>query len=267
MSTWKLAQGTGASWTVPIVDEDNGALSYVGSETLSGSVWPGGTRLALATLTPTWLDPEEGTTTVTISESVTADLLPAVYSVRCTITDASGTREYYVGRLEIIASPGTSEAPPSYITDLDLRDFAAWIDDLQAESDQTGFARQCSRARAWLDEILIGRYKPGSGGQLGDPGYGSWDAGSSVPSQWLRDQLADDRLMVRDITKEICAKRALGYICKAQLGRNNDHPYQDLAKCFLAESEELVKIYRAELDLDDDGQADLFIDCGASSLR
>jgi hypothetical protein len=271
MATWILAQGSGDSWTVPILDASGNAITYTGLETLSGDIWPGGTRASLVTLTPTWLDPAAGTTTVSITGTNTTSLSVATYIVRATVDDGNGPKTYYRGSLKILASPGSSAAPATYISDDDLRDYAPWIDALQADSDQTGFGTQCGKARSWLDEILITRWKYISfAPQLGTPGWGTWSlygGRDPMPSKWLRDQLAANLLMVRDLTKEVVAKRALYYICKAQLGRNGDHAYQDLARGFAFEANELVKTYRAEIDLNGDGYADVYINCGASNLR
>jgi hypothetical protein len=267
MSTWTLSQGAGGSWSVPIVDAAGAAIAYVGTEALSGDLWPGGTRASLVTLTPTWLNPSVGTTALAIGAASTAGLAPAIYSIRLKVVD----RTYYLGKLQILASPGTAVAPPTYTDDDDLRTYAPWIDALQADGEQAGFALQCGQARTWLDSILVSRWRPTGGLTLGDPGYGSFlnfgGEFNDTPSKWLKDQLAANKLIVTDQTKEIVAKRALYYICKAQLGRNGDHSYQDLARGFQRESEEMLKTYRGEIDLDGSGWASFVINCGASSLR
>lgn len=265
MATWELCQGSGGSWEVPIQDANGAAIECTGSEVLSGNIWPGGTRASLVALTPTFLDPAEGTTTVSIPAASTTSLTPATYSVRLKIDDAT----YYLGQLRILASPGSTVEPPSYTDDDDLRTYAPWIDALQPEGGQAEFSLQCAQARSWLDGILLSRWKPAGGLSLGDPGYNAFvfEGSRDGPSKWLKDQLAADKLIVTDLTKEICAKRALYLICKPQLGRNGDHSYQDLARSFRAESEELLKTYRAEVDLDGSGYAGIVINCGATNLR
>lgn len=92
-----------------------------------------------------------------------------------------------------------------------------------------------------------------------------------VPSQWLRDQLDAGSLLVRDQTREITAKRAIYLIGMPRLARL-EKAEQELARAYGREAEQLVKLYRAEIDLPDqhgrrDGLADIVINCGATSLR
>jgi hypothetical protein len=271
MATWPLQQGSGDTWTVPIVDTNGVAIAYAGTEALAAKVWPGGTRAALLTLVPAWSSAPAGLTTLTITAAQSASLTPATYQVQCSVADASGTHTYYLGQLQVLPAPGTAVAAPSYCSIDDLREYAAWIDDLQSGTDQAGFAVQVGRARSWLDEILVSRWKYlGFAPQLGTPGWGAWSlygGRDPMPSKWLRDQLANNLLMVTDTTREVTAKKALSYICRAQLGKNGDHSYQDLARGFAFEANELVKTYRAEIDLNGDGFADVYINCGATNLR
>lgn len=267
---WTLDQGSGDSWTVPIVDEDGAALVYTGNEPLTGKVWPGGERASVITLTPTWLTPASGLTTVAIPGSATS-ITPARYRVVTTVYDAGGAHDYYRGWLEILADPGSEVVTPSYCTISDLRDQAAWIDDLQAESDQAGFAKQLGKARKWLDDLIVSRFKYENALLTpGQPGYGAYSMFGRFdmpPSKWLRDQLDANLLMVREQTVELCALRALWLICSGQIGREADSPYQSLARSFLRRADNLVKTYRAEIDLDGDGYPEITINCGQSSLR
>jgi hypothetical protein len=94
------------------------------------------------------------------------------------------------------------------------------------------------------------------------------DAG---PSKWLRDMLALDALIVRDQTREIAARLSTWYFCSPQLSRLDEEEVELARRC-RREAEELLKIYRAEIDLPDqagrrDGYADIVINCGATSLR
>jgi hypothetical protein len=285
MATWQLDQGSGDTWTVPTTDSDGNAVAYSGFEVLSGKLWPGGGLAPAYSFTPTWgtaaypgtAGAALGLTSVTIPGSVTATLAAQTYRVVCTVTDSGGAHDYYRGYLQILADPAAVAAPPVYCSIDDLRDHAAWIDDLQAESDLAGFARQRGSARAWLDAIILARYAGSGGGgsagmQLGNPGSGAWSLGSGGGggegvSKYLRDQLALDLLIVTDQVREITAKRALHYICRGQVGRGDERPYEALARSFARDAEEAVKTYRAEVDLGGDGYADIIVNCGATSLR
>jgi hypothetical protein len=271
VARWQLDQGSGDSWDVPAVDSNGDPIAYTGAELLSAKIWPGGLRAGLITLTPTWKTPASGITNLVITGVQTATLVPAIYRVVCTLTDAGGAHDYYRGDLEIFADPGTELVAPAYCTVADLRDHAAWIDDLQAESDQAGFARQLGKARKWLDDLIVNRYKyDNSLLAPGQPGYGAYSifgAYDVPPSKWLRDQLNANLLIVREQTIELCALRTLWLICSAQIGREAESPYQKLARGFLMRSENLAKTYRAEFDLDGDGFAEITVNLGQTSLR
>ena len=93
----------------------------------------------------------------------------------------------------------------------------------------------------------------------------------TYPSQWLRDMLALNTLIVRDQTKEITARLSTWYVCSPQLSRLEEEEVKLARECRW-EAEELLRIYRAEIDLPDqtgrrDGYADIVINCGATSLR
>jgi hypothetical protein len=91
-----------------------------------------------------------------------------------------------------------------------------------------------------------------------------WDP---IPSKWLRDQLALNTLIVTGDTIEIVAKKALAYLCADQVGQDGTNPYQELGRTFARDAHNLLKTYRAEVDLDGDGNADLVVPCGATNLR
>jgi hypothetical protein len=272
VARWQLDQGSGDSWDVPAVDSNGDPIAYTGAELLSAKIWPGGLRAGLITLTPTWKTPASGITNLVITGVQTATLVPAIYRVVCTLTDAGGAHDYYRGDLEIFADPGTEIVAPAYCTVADLRDHAAWIDDLQAESDQAGFARQLGKARKWLDDLIVNRFKVQSSGALlpGQPGYGAYSLGMGddmPPSKWLRDQLDANLLIVRESTVELCALRALWLICSAQVGRDPDGPYQKLARGFLLRADNLAKTYRAEIDPDGSGYPSITVNLGQTNLR
>jgi hypothetical protein len=168
--------------------------------------------------------------------------------------------------------PGTQPATPVYTTFADLLDHAPWVGDLQAEESATWFLRQQGMAREWLDEIIIQRYGVGdTAPMIGSPGFMNWSmfVGSVdfAPSKYLRDMLALNTLIVQPKTREIVACRALFYITRPQIGSIGDMPYRTLAQDFARRASSMVQTYRAEIDLNADGWADIIVRCGSTNLR
>lgn len=274
MDTWQVTQGIDAAWQITLRDEDDAPVTtYTGHEPIVGTIRPGRSVAPVATLAPTWADAARGLVDVPIPASATAPLAAGLYLVQVKLAD--GGADFFEGLLEVAYGPGQDALPPAYCSFDDLLDYASWIEKLQTPKDLTGFARQRGRARSWLDDILVGLWKPqGAAPQAGQPGFGAWlttGGRDPAPGTWLRDQLAAGGLIVRDQVREITAKRAIYLIGMPQLARL-EQSEQTLARAYGREAEQLVKLYRAEIDLPDasghrDGFADIIVNCGATSLR
>lgn len=285
MGRWQITKGSSVPFNAPVVDTNNNPITLQGTETLAGIVWPGGDQPRSFALTPVFDSLPGNNTITTVSASDVAALDSATYFVSLTIDFGAGLgpQEYYRGTLEVQADAASATAPPVYCTIDDLRLYAEWIDDLQSVHTETGFLQQRGQARKWLDEIIVANYKYLNFNlQLGQAGFGSLAMmvgnRDPIPSKWLRDQLANDvvitngvysgtGLIVRESTVEIVAKRALYLICSAQLGRQGDTSYQDMARRFQRESESMVMCYRPEIYPTSNGYAGLMVNCGGTNLR
>jgi len=256
MDTWQVTPGIDAQWTLTVTGEDSNPITtYLGSEALTGSIRPGRAVAPVATLAPTWKDAANGLVSVPVPGSATAGLAAGSYLVTVGLADASA--DVFEGILEVGYAAGTDTLPPVYCSYDDLLDYVDWIGKLWTPKDLTGFARQRGRARSYLEDLLVSLLM--GGGQ--DP----------YPSKWLRDQFANNSLIVRDQTKEITARLSTWYVCSPQLSRLEEEEVK-LARACRREAEQLLKLYRAEIDLPDqsghrDGYADIVINCGATSLR
>jgi hypothetical protein len=274
MDTWQVTPGIDARWTLTITGEDSDPITtYLGSEALTGSIRPGRAVAPVATLAPTWKDAARGLVSVPVPGAATAGLAAGSYLVTVGLADASA--DVFEGILEVGYAAGTDALPPVYCSYDDLLDYADWIGKLWTPKDLTGFARQRGRARSYLDDTLVALWKGDtSAPAIGRPGLGGWLMGGGQdagPSKWLRDMLALDALIVRDQTREITARLSTWYVCSPQLSRLDEEEVELARRC-RREAEELLKTYRAEIDLPDqagrrDGYADIVINCGATSLR
>ena len=229
MDTWQVTPGTGAQWTITVTGEDSNPITtYLGSEVLTGSIRPGRAVAPVATLAPTWKDAAHGLVSVPVPGLATAALAAGSYLVSVGLADSSA--DFFEGLLEVGYAPGADTLPPTYCGPDDVLDYCAWIGKLWTPRDLTGFARQRGRARSYLDDLLVSLWKwDATAPSVGQPGFGSWLMGGGqdpYPSKWLRDQLANNSLIVRDQTKEITAKLAIWYVCSPQLARMEEEEIQ-----------------------------------------
>jgi hypothetical protein len=281
MAIWQIGRGGSIREQVTIRDGDGDPITtYAGTETLAAKVWPGQNLPALCTPTVEWDDPSEGTILVTIDADDSADLETGLYFVRVTLTDGDGaTFEIYRGHLDVASSPDESEdaetpSLPVYCSFHDLLMYASWIEDLQKQDPDAGlagFLRERARARAWLDEIIVNRWKLSNQSlTIGQPGWmpqNIFGGQDTIPNKWLKDRLADGKLVVTERVKEIVCKKAISYICEPQIGGRGDMPYSLLAARFARAAESMLTGLRAEIDLSDTGWASIVVNLGASSLR
>jgi hypothetical protein len=259
MQTLSLRKGTTGTWTVTIANEGGPVTTYTSGATLQAIIWSGDDQAALATLTPTWLDPSAGTITLTIGASDIASLSPQIYTLSLTITASGVTREGFRCWLSIDAAPGSATAPLVFCTYDDMLRFASWLDTLQNESDTAGFQEQRARATQWVIEQAMARardmledqYKRHAPLPLNTtPQWvqptGGVDLGyrrGVMTSYWQPDILADmttwrawlndtSMIVVDSRLVEITAKRAISFACAQQLGAIQQTSYQTLAVQF-----------------------------------
>jgi hypothetical protein len=276
MDTWSIVQGYADDWIVTVRDEtDAPVMTYTGSEPLKATVGPGRSYPATLTLAPTWRSAAAGTITVPITAAQSATLAAGQYLVTVGLADAS--RAFYEGFLAVEFGVGTDVIPQTYCTYVDMLNLVEWIGKLQTSRQVTGFAPERGRARDWLDNILINRFNyQNMSPTIGQPGFLAMSmfpaAVNTPPSLWLRQQLNAGALVVRNEVIEITARKAISYVCEAQLARLEEQEVE-LGKRFGRIAEQMVRCLRAELTLNVfnpdnlDTWPSITIDCGTASLR
>jgi hypothetical protein len=275
MSKQTLPLAIGTSWDFALPAEfPVGTVppTFSGGDAIASTVSMGLGEPVILQPATAWDVPASATFTISFNNADTAAMKPGIYQLQTKATHGGRTFLLLNARLELQSVPGTGMEIPVYTAYSDLEDLAPWVGDLHADEDETWFLRQQGMAREWLDEILISRYAIGdTAPMIGSPGFGLWSmfaaAVDFAPSKWLRDQIKANTLIVQPKTIELVACRALFYICQPQLGKQGDVPYRDLARQFAKRASDLVKTYRAEIDLNNDGYADIIISCGSTSLR
>jgi hypothetical protein len=262
---------------------------FLSSDVLAATVWAGEDQAPLLTLVPTWVDVAAAIYQISLTNAQTAGLTVGTYRLQVTFTRSGRSGSIGNCRLEIQSAAGTAAAGATYATGEQLLMFAPWIQDNLDDNDETNYLAQRVRARSWIDDIFVGRFKPGGVWQLGDAGSTAYFCSFGIdqgPQKWLWDILAANTgkvpsvgppipgtiysgtaLICRDQVVEIVSKRALYYILSHQISKDGKNPYQRLARQFRAEADGLLKVLRAEIDLSGDGYGDFNINCGATSLR
>jgi hypothetical protein len=263
---------------------------FNGSESLVGSLWRGDETSTVVTPSVSWSDVTIGTTLTSFVNSDTANLSLGTYRYQITATRGGRTFPVVECNLRLSATPGTQTIPMAFTVLDDLLRYAPWIEDLQAERQVTGFMEEQYRATEDLIQILVRLWKNSSGMSptLGQSGWNAASLGyaNDLPSKWLRDQITPapvdgqhpansgnpgiySALIVRELTKEYCAKMAISYICAAQMGRTSERNFQGLASYFRRDADSLLKTYTAEIDLSipQTGWASITVNCGGGSLR
>lgn len=265
-----VAVGEDAGWEVDAYNASGDAVAFSGSDALFAIANQGENTAAVLNPTATWIDPDAGRIQVTVTGASTANVAPGIYSLIVRVQPANTTTLFrvFAGWLELLYAPGSSAAPPTYCSYQDLLDYAGpWLTKLLVDQGLSGFLRQCGRARSWLDDLIVDRYRPSL--YRADLRTYGWAGFANLESQStiILGYLAANDLMVKDRTREIVAHKAIGYICDQQISGAKDDPYVARAFFHHLRAEELVKSYRAEIDINGDGFPDLAFNLGVHSFR
>lgn len=257
---------------------DTNPSPFLSGDTLAANIWAGQDQPSLLSIAPTWVDVAAATYLVSLSNAQTVGLDAGIYRIRVTATRAGRSALLLDGRLEILQAAGTANPIPVYGTLQDMLLYCSWIQDLQADQDDAGFLTQRGRARSWVDDALVDRFKFRSmSPQFGDPGTFPYFMGlpiDTLPTKYLRDILAANTgvggstaLIVTPTVKEAVSRMAIHYVLADQLSKNPELPYARLASHMAAAAGSCLRSLRAEIDLNGDGLGDYIVNMSTTDLR
>lgn len=260
-------------------DPDANPSPFLSSDALTATVWPGGNLPASFAPAVTWLDPTVGTFQVTVAAAQTTSLKLGLYRYQAFATRSGRTAPIDNARFAVTQTPGSGTENLAFTTLADLLLYAPWIEDLQADSDEAGFESQQVRATQHLIDVLVEVWQNSGGLTIGQPGFQPMAvSGFGVPrSYYLREILTPlpplstppanmpDRvtwgtpanfvdptlstaLLLYPEVKEVCAKWAISYACKAQIGRDGGDYYAKLGGYFADEADGLY--FRQSFQID-----------------
>lgn len=134
---------------------------YTGAETLSLSLWTGDAiaPIGLSGSLASWLSATDGTFTVKLDDTDTADLVAGVYRLEVTLTTGDEPYTCFEALVRVRATAGAGVALATYCTFDEVVTFAPWIADLitQNPSIQSDLGEQRGAARRWLNRQLLSR--------------------------------------------------------------------------------------------------------------
>jgi hypothetical protein len=269
----RLEAGTSADFVfqVMLADGTEAIGVFLGTDTLTGKVWPGGDHPTTFAPTVTWFDADAGKPKITFNNADTATVTPGLYSLQAYAERAGRTTRLLPegSTLEILPTAGVGPIRPSYIDVDDLKAVAGWIVDLQSPDSHTSFDEQCADARDWVDELVLRNYRGGHVSLLGMHGLAldSWFTGgsrrTSLGNRAIKDWLTQNKLLVTPRVKQICAYYAIHRICEGMLSRGNQ--YLGLSAKFRFEAETLLASTTFELDVNGDGYGEIPINMSAAN--
>jgi len=273
----EIVQGTARDFPFQVTNPDGTIPTgiFTSTDVLTASVWAGSNEVPLLTPTASWISATNAQYQVTLQDTDSSSLPYGIYYIQAYATRViSGvTRTTALlprgSSLEIIAAPLATVPRPTYISIVDLRKIAPWIDDLQVPDSHEGFDDPCADSRDWLDELVLRNYRGGNVSLLGFHGMAldAWYTGggrrTSLSNRWLLGCLAANQLLVTPRVRNVCAYYALSRICESMITKGG--MYAMLAARYRLEAESLVASTTLEIDVNADGFGEIAINMSSTN--
>lgn len=267
-----LPINTDGSWeidgqSVDSLGNSTAATGALVSDGLEARVWQGDQTTSIFTPNTAWIDAPNFKLSLSITAAMTASLAPGIWPLEVAWLPGSQRVPVWGGWLELTDAPGSAAIPPTYSTYQHAIQYGGtWLKALILEQGLGDMLWCLARARTWLDEIIIGhvRRRVGRRDLLLDP---SILAPTEAPNATIQGYLDSNFLLIRPRTIEICSHKAISLLCEKQFSGEKDDPYLARAVYHQRRASDLIKTYRAEIDVNADGLADLVFHLGYFSIR
>ncbi len=262
----ELVQGTSRDFPFQITNPDGSIPTgiFLAGDILTASVWAGlnESSLVVFATAPSWISATNAQYQITFQNADSSSLAIGTYYLQAYATRA-GTPSRTTALLprgtsiDIIAAAETAVPRPTYISVVNLRGIAPWIDDLQVPDSTSGFDDACADSRDWLDEMVLRNYRGGNVSLLGYHGFAldAWYTGggrrTSLANRWLYAALAANQLLVKPRIIQVCSYYALSRICESMITKGG--MYAMLAARYRLEAESLLASTTVEIDVNGDG--------------
>jgi len=278
-----LTWGSSGDWVLQIINRDGSkptAGQFLSTDTITSAWWQGQNYAALFAPTVSWFSADNGQVNFNVSNSQCATLEQSgEYLFNVTVARDGVSSVVFEGAITILPAPGTGPSTTSYwgtttvvpyCKYADVLAVAPWVARVQStDFDQEGFLTQRLQTRQWYDQVLLNNYRGAFVGLFETHstmafafGYAGWRR-SLGPSPSLITYLANNYLLVKPYVVNANAHWAASLIGLNQIGRDNSLVsygafHRDQAERFAIAS-------TAEVDLNNDGVGELFINVGTTN--
>lgn len=239
---------------------------------LSCQIWPGDDQphVCVKGLEASWEDAPEGKYSIRIPP-LDSTLDTAIYSLRVLMSGENDTKEIYRGKIRVVDAPGCyPDKLKTYCSYRDLLDKAPWIDTLQTDMDRSGFMRQRSAAKSWIDLAIIKRAKILDNSWHDSTNYIHFGA---VPpnfaySSFVAKLISQGKIMVDETIKSIAAAYTVHLICETQFTPSGSFgPYLEISRRMYGTAAHQLETSIIHFDNDGDGYSDIQVEIGRVSGR
>jgi hypothetical protein len=195
-----VVQGSQTNFVVAAVNRDGTApTGFIGTDTLTSSVWGGQNQAALFSPAVSWTDFAIGEVALSFTGANTSSLdYAGTYHGNVSATRSGITSVILDFLVRILPSPGTgTQTTVPYCTYNDMLEHAPWLTMIQDDNvDVEGYYTKRIEAKTWFDWLIVRSWRGTSTALFGDPGRsasqwsGSFAGRTPLPSQWLINQLS-----------------------------------------------------------------------------
>lgn len=271
---YDVVRDTGRVLSRDVVGENRAKLTGFDPlvNVLTCQIWPGDDQppIPINGLDATWENAANGAYSIRIPP-LDQCLATAIYSIRVLMNGFDGQKEVYRGKIRIVDAPGHyPDKLKVYCSYRDILDKAPWIDSLQTDMDRSGFMRQRSAAKSWIDTAIIKRSKILDNSWHYSNRYMYYGV---VPpnfsySVYIAKLISDGKMMVDEVINSIAAYYAVHLICETQFSPGGSFgPYLDISRRMYGSAAHQLETAIIHFDANDDGKSDLQIEIGRISGR
>ena len=267
----EIVQGTSRDFLFQARDSLlNVATTFLGSDTLVGTVFAGPGMPSLITPTVTWTDAPTAQFLVSFPDAATVGLDTASYGLQVRASRSGRTAVILDAILKVLPAPGTATARTVYCQYSDMLRYCKWLGNVSNDVFGTaGYLDERAEARAWLEDKIQLHYRVQSGAGLttfGNCVFGMSTVRTGGYNKQLQDWLNAGYLMTDAPRRviEITSKYAIGLVLQGQItsAAPKASVYAAKADYYLSEAREILIGFTAEVDINGDGYPEVKVPCG-----